>query len=244
MLPLVAAILAAAFAIHTFPCVSTIGLQSSAGFRSSAYSLANIWFLITQPEFGVIVTSTAPVFLSLIHTKFNTNVDILKHRQDISPIPMLDLLYGPYCKSLDLFKPVLVPNPESGLIWNGVVLPSTGLSNISSDPNSYTLLLGSQTPEAAAYSRLEGKDSFAQLAFDDTPDTKEVSSLSDLQPSAKPAKPSAYSTRIMLYICVAACPLVLVCFYLLLTVCDIVIVSHFPFHSVYKTNSMIERIAP
>jgi hypothetical protein len=104
MLITLTAVLAAFFALRTSLCPTA---------PSSTDGLALLWSLITFPELDIVLQCIAPIILKLIVTNLGIkgfNVfDLSKHAQDTSPILLLDLLCGQYCRSLDLFKPVLVP---------------------------------------------------------------------------------------------------------------------------------------
>lgn len=142
------------------------GLQHTIGYHPSS-SLSAIFSLIFHPEISIIITSIVPVFLSIARAKFDVNIDGLEPRQDISPIPLLDLLHGPYCKSLDPFKPVdLQPKPD--LTLDGFYFSSTGMLNISSEPAGNTWSLDSEAPQITQ-SRLHSVDPVAEFVFIGTP---------------------------------------------------------------------------
>jgi len=105
MLITLTAVLAAVFALR----VASLG----PALPSTNDGIALLWSLLTCPELDILLQSTTPIILSLIVTNLGIKgpklFGLSKSSQDISPIPLLDLLRGPYCKSLDLFKPIVSP---------------------------------------------------------------------------------------------------------------------------------------
>lgn len=229
--------MAAFFAIQTFPNIPITGLQHAVGHHSSTYGLSTILSFIAHPELRIIVTSTFPVLLSMVRANFDVNAGGFKPRQDISPIPLLDLLYGAYCKSLDPFKPVGISNPQ--------VKPASTLNRVDSSSSDISYEFAVSSFSLASYalelglSGSQWADSYAELflnnmpiivegdarpIFEATPFSESISlkiPSYNFDASVMPARTFKWSAQLIkLYACMAC-----FCTLWLWIACDTVLVS-------------------
>ena len=108
------------------------GRPLASNASSSTHGIALLWSLITHPDLNIVFQSTTSVLLDLLYVNLQISLDTCnapERRHFTSPIPLLDILHGPYCKSLNLIKPVLKPAVpfNAGLTFDSHRHLSTGV---------------------------------------------------------------------------------------------------------------------